>query len=293
MSNGQVRREGRTVSLPWFKAPTMDTLDGMLGHEWSKDSPCPAYVAVLELGALQAAGMLDAWSQRRLAARWGWTKSRVHRLLIAERTENGPAANQKRTKKPAPQADRRGSSEPEADQQRTASRGRVPLGEKEEEENPPTPQRGKRKKPSVWEAPAEVQALAESMRESWGGRLSWSVSSPLQGMSRLQCLGWWLGLYESEGRPRNPEPYSAEEIQAAWEVYLDEDWARAPGRGIMTFLRLAQLPKWCEAGTPPLFPTQSVDYVESYDLGSMTLEDAEAAFTRPQNWTNKHAQGEP
>ena len=315
------------MSLPWYQFKTMDPMPSIARGAWT--STPPDWVMRAEFAALLASGQVGGWSLRQLAERWSTGRKRARRVLMqwaadaasqawpedlldaAVRAHPWMKEPLRKRKSPEPIPKRDQQSQEITDTSEDGGTKKEPQGDHEgtneepllracsteteteaEEENPPTPQRGKRKKPSVWEAPPEVQALAESMRESWGGRLSWSVSSPLQGMSRLQCLGWWLGLYESEGRPRNPEPYSAEEIQAAWEVYLDEDWARAPGRGIMTFLRLAQLPKWCEAGTPPLFPTQSVDYIESYDLGSMSLEDAEAAFTRPSSW-GKNAQGDP
>jgi len=67
--------------LPWFKAPTGAVLSGMMRHTWSQEAPAPEYVARLELLALDASGQRSDWSLSDLAGRWGWSKSRAHRLI--------------------------------------------------------------------------------------------------------------------------------------------------------------------------------------------------------------------
>ena len=72
-------RRGASVSLPWHKASTAAILG--LRRNWTKAEPIPEALALVEMGALVAAGFLAAKSQRGLAAEWGWSPGRLRRTI--------------------------------------------------------------------------------------------------------------------------------------------------------------------------------------------------------------------
>jgi hypothetical protein len=122
------------VSLPWFKAPTSATVAGMLKHRWTKQAPCPVYVASLELMALEAGELRETYSIRDLADRWGWSTARTYRWLKKQ-----SETEVKRTKPPKRNNESKqlqgdtDAGETEAEQKRNASRARALLKDKEEE----------------------------------------------------------------------------------------------------------------------------------------------------------------
>lgn len=119
------------MSLPWFKAPTSGTVAGMLKHSWSKACPCPAYVAALELLALEADGLRDGYSVRDLASRWGWSKSRTDRYLRG--TLSGQCSATKRDSVQEQYRTVAADAGTLPGQKRDASRTRSPLVERERE----------------------------------------------------------------------------------------------------------------------------------------------------------------
>lgn len=104
--------------IRWFPMPA-DVVQAHLATTGAYTEPASEMMAMLEYGFICTSGQMAFWTERRLAERWGWSKSKVHRLTLtyAERvekrvdqkwTKNGPEAYQERT-----------SIEPEADQDRT------------------------------------------------------------------------------------------------------------------------------------------------------------------------------
>jgi len=127
------------MSLPWFKAPTADTVAGMMKHRWTRENPCPVYVAQLELMALHADGKRTTYSVRDLAGRWGWSTTRTHRWLKKQeqpeaeqqRNASGTAAEQQRNTKPKQSRGLSSTNGTEAEPNADASRAHAPLEEKE------------------------------------------------------------------------------------------------------------------------------------------------------------------
>lgn len=80
--------------LPWFKANTLDVIEGMLGHEWAE--PAPLYLAVIEYQAIIAAGRQDKWSHDKLAKRWKrpicW--ARKVRAMSSSQADSKPVASE-------------------------------------------------------------------------------------------------------------------------------------------------------------------------------------------------------
>lgn len=104
--------------IRWFPMPA-DVVQAHLATTGAYTEPASEMMAMLEYGFICTSGQMAFWTERRLAERWGWSKSKVHRLTLtyAERvekrvdqkwTKNGPESDQERT-----------STEPDADQERT------------------------------------------------------------------------------------------------------------------------------------------------------------------------------
>ena len=217
------------MSLPWFKCHTSTTVAGMIRHAWTHEHPCPAYVAELELQAITANGQRDDWSVRELAARWGWSASTTFRWL---RTSEQRLANtwnnthlEKQGLTPAPETD--------AEQYRDASHAQLSTREKEKEKENPY-----------------------SVSQKKNPKASWSPSVGASGLGVLMT-DEWLGEYLPPKGKAPPVTYDAETILGAWKVYLSQSWARETGRGITTFMRLDQLPKWTEAGGEATTPKEA------------------------------------
>ena len=246
------------MSLPWFKCHTSTTVAGMIRHAWTHEHPCPAYVAELELQAITANGQRDDWSVRELAARWGWSASTTFRWL---RTSEQRLANtwnnthlEKQGLTPAPETD--------AEQYRDASHAQLSTREKEKEKENPYSVSQKKNPKASWSPSVGASGLGVLMTDEWldapGSRVfSWEVKGPLQRMTRMECLSWWLGEYLPPKGKAPPVTYDAETILGAWKVYLSQSWARETGRGITTFMRLDQLPKWTEAGGEATTPKEA------------------------------------
>jgi len=59
------------MSLPWFPTCTGAVVAATRRSHWSRASPCPEYVALVELGALHYSGLLEHESLTLLARGWG------------------------------------------------------------------------------------------------------------------------------------------------------------------------------------------------------------------------------
>jgi hypothetical protein len=104
--------------IRWFPMPA-EVVQAHLATTGAYAAPASEMMAMLEYGFIATSGQMSFWTERRLAERWGWSKSRVHRLTLnyadlvekrvdQEWTKKGPEKDQERTK-----------TEPEADQERT------------------------------------------------------------------------------------------------------------------------------------------------------------------------------
>lgn len=75
------------MSLPWHKAPNAEILAGMGAHDWPKGYRLPDYVCRIEARAVLHGDTSRQWSLKRLAERWGRSKSAAYRIMSAIKQE--------------------------------------------------------------------------------------------------------------------------------------------------------------------------------------------------------------
>lgn len=104
--------------IRWFPMPA-EVVQAHLATTGAYTEPASEMMALLEYGFISTSGHSTFWTERRLAERWGWSKSRVHRLVLNYTSIVQKRADQKWTKN-GPESDQDWTtSEPEADQDRT------------------------------------------------------------------------------------------------------------------------------------------------------------------------------
>lgn len=142
------------MSLPWFKGRTAPTVAGMMRHRWTKEHPCPKYVAELELQAITANEQRADWSVRDLACRWGWARSSTDRWL--RKTEQLLVKCWDNTKLESHElTDEAGT---DVGRMWDSSRTRAPSGEKEKE---------REKTPSSGKPDPVVPSKAQEVYDHW------------------------------------------------------------------------------------------------------------------------------
>jgi len=104
--------------IRWFPMPA-EVVQAHLATTGAYSAPASEMMAMLEYGFIATSGQMSFWTERRLAERWGWSKSRVHRLTLNYAELVAKRADQEWTKKGPEKDQERTSSEPEADQERT------------------------------------------------------------------------------------------------------------------------------------------------------------------------------
>ena len=104
--------------IRWFPMPA-EVVQAHLATTGAYTEPASEMMALLEYGFISTSGHSTFWTERRLAERWGWSKSRVHRLVLNYANIVEKRADQKWTKN-EPESDHvRTTSEPTPDQDRT------------------------------------------------------------------------------------------------------------------------------------------------------------------------------